>query len=290
MTTTLEVPRPERWYTEPQHLEVDGVALAHRRAGSGEPVLFLHGHWATRRWLPVHEALAGSVDLIAPEHPGFGETPAPAWSTGLADLVLFYRDALDALALPSAHLVGYGLGGWLAAELAVWFPERVRSLSLLAPYGLRVPGHPLANIFLMDPARFPDAYGLGTDLDDVVPGVGTPAKGGPEEFAHRYGEMGAAAKLMWQRRYDLKLETRLPRTRIPSLVVGAEHDQILPEQHLSAWAGLLDAATVVVPGAGHAFPLTAPDATAAAVADHVARSRSTAPRPTTPSRPEGTDR
>ncbi len=266
--TAPAVPRPSHEYTEPQQVEVDGTSVALRRQGEGEPVLFLHGHWATRRWLPLHARLAESVDLLAPEHPGFGESPMPAWVGGRDDVVLLYRDLLDALALPSVHLVGYGLGGWLAADLAVWFPERVRSLTLLAPYGLRVEGHPIGNMFLMNPAEFPAAYGLPAD-SEIVPGVGTPDQGGTREWAHRYGEMGAAARLMWQRRYDTALDTRLPRLAargLVSLVVGAEDDRMVPAPHLARWAELLDARNVLLPG-GHAFPITEPDRTASTVLD-----------------------
>ena len=104
-----------------------------------------------------------------------------------------------------------------------------------------------------------------------MPGVGTPASGGPEAWARRYGVMGAAARLCWQRRYDLALETRLPRLRergLPALVVAGESDAVVPAGHPARWAELLGATSATVAG-GHAFPLTAPDVTAAAVLDHV---------------------
>ena len=267
-----QVPRPTSQYTEPEYVHVQGIPLAYRRQGSGEPVVLLHGHWATRRWLPFHEALAAEVDLIAPEHPGFGATPAPPDLADRADVVLFYRDALDALGLDRVHLCGYGLGGWLAADFAVWFPERVKSLAVLAPFGLRVPDAPIVDVFLLDPARYREAYFSATvdeQFADVVPGAGTPDMGGPEEFAFRYGEMGSAARLMWERRYDTKLDRRLPRLEVPAVVVGGDQDRIVPAAHLQRWAELLGCRVATVPG-GHAFPLESPQPTARAVADLVA--------------------
>lgn len=265
-----EVPRPPRYWTEPQRLVVDDVPLALRRDGTGQPVLYLHGHWLTRRWLPVHAALARSVDLLAPDAPGFGDTPAPPELRGRDDLVLFYRRVLDALGLDRVHVVGHGLGGWLAADLAVWYPDRVASLSLLAPFGLRVPGEPVADVFLLDPATFDDQYygGAADGYEDLVPGVGTPAQGGPEEWAQRYGELGTAASLMWGRRYDLALEHRLPRTGVPALVVAGQDDRIVPAAHTARWAELLGARTATVPG-GHAFVVTEPERTAEAVAGFI---------------------
>lgn len=264
------VPRPPRFWTEPDRVTVDDVDLALRRQGSGPPVLYLHGHWLTRRWLPFHERLAGSVDLLAPEHPGFGDTAAAPWLRGRDDLVLFYRRALDVLGLPRVHVAGYGLGAWLAADLAVWCPERVASLSVIAPFGLRVPGAPLADVFLLDPATFDEHYfGGAPGPDDLVPGVGTPAQGGAEEWAQRYGELGAAASLMWGRRYDLALEHRLPRLGVPALVVDAEHDRVVPPAHAQRWTELLGARRVTVPGAAHALVVSEPDRTADAIAHFV---------------------
>ncbi|MER6816915.1 alpha/beta hydrolase [Spirillospora sp. NPDC000708] len=257
-----------RWHTEPGRIEVDGAEIAYRRDGSGEPVLFFHGHWLTRCWSPLHAAIAERADLIAPEAPGFGDTPCPSWVTGRDDVVLLYRSLLDALGLDSVHVAGYGLGGWLAADFAVFNPHRVRSVSLLAPYGLRVPGRPIADVFIMNPADYDDMYFNGDPVEGVVPGPGTPAQGGAEGFAARYGDMGAAARLIWDFRYDLKLEHRLPRLGLPALVVAGEDDRIVPAEHPARWAELLGTGVKNVPG-GHAFAIQRPEETAALITTFV---------------------
>jgi pimeloyl-ACP methyl ester carboxylesterase len=168
------------------------------------------------------------------------------------------------------HVAGYGLGAWLAADLAVWCPERVASLSVIAPFGLRVPGEPVADVFLLDPATYGEHYFGGDPVpDDLVPGTGTPAQGGVEEWAQRYGEMGTAASLMWGRRYDLALERRLPQLAVPALVVDAEHDRVVPPAHAQRWTELLGARRVTVPGAAHALVVQQPERTADAVAQFV---------------------
>ena len=107
MTDAAAVARPSSpYYSEPSHLLVGDLDVAYRRAGSGEPVLFLHGAGSTRMWLPFYERLSQSVDLIAPEHPGFGDTAFPDWLDGFDDLVLHYRDFLELLSLERVHLVG----------------------------------------------------------------------------------------------------------------------------------------------------------------------------------------
>ncbi len=126
-------------YTSPETIDVRGLPVAYRRKGTGPPTLFLHGAGATRMWLPFYERMAETVDFLAPEHPGFGETPRPDWLEGFDDLVLHYRDLLDAFELGRVHLIGFSLGGWIAADFAIFYPERVESLTLISPAGLRVP-------------------------------------------------------------------------------------------------------------------------------------------------------
>ncbi len=255
--TTAATAAP-RWFTEPDRTAAAGAEIAYRRGGSGEPVLFFHGHWLTRCWSPFHARLAERADVIAPEAPGFGDSPCPAWVTGRDDVTLIFRGLLDALELPRAHLVGHGLGAWLAADFAIWNPDRTASLSVLAPYGVRVPGQPIADIFIMNPADYDDMYFNSEPPEGVVPGPGTPADGGPEAFAQRYGDMGGAARLIWEFRYDLKLEQRLPLLRVPAQVVAASADRIVPAAHPARWADLLGAPLETVEG-GHAFHVQRPE-------------------------------
>ncbi|HEV2343643.1 MAG TPA: alpha/beta fold hydrolase [Actinocrinis sp.] len=123
-----------------QFLDVLGAPVAVRRRGAGPPLLYLHGAGMTGKWLQVHEALAAGAEVIAPEHPGCGETPAQDWLRDMGDLVVHYDDLRRALGLRGRFdLVGYSLGGWIAAEFAATFPALVRSLTLIAPIGLTTP-------------------------------------------------------------------------------------------------------------------------------------------------------
>ena len=89
MTEATTTTRPSSpYYTEPSWLRVGDLDVAYRRKGSGEALVFLHGAGATQMWLPFYERLAENVDLIAPEHPGFGDTDFPEWLDGFDDLVL----------------------------------------------------------------------------------------------------------------------------------------------------------------------------------------------------------
>jgi pimeloyl-ACP methyl ester carboxylesterase len=265
--STGTVPRPRVHYTEPSWLEVGEIRVAYRRKGSGEPALFLHGAAGTRMWLPFYERMAGSVDFIAPEHPGFGETEAPEWLRGFDDLVLHYRDFLDALALPRVHLVGFSLGGWIAAELAVFYPERVKSLTLITPAGLHIPGKPLTDLFAMPPERIATMAFSGREasyLDYLPDGTNL------DEIVHAYGELTSFARLTWAPSHDPKLPRRLRALRVPALVVGVEDDWVVPNEHVDLWGELLPEARVVrIPGTGHLAIIQEPERTAEAIVSFI---------------------
>jgi pimeloyl-ACP methyl ester carboxylesterase len=261
------VPRPRSYYTEPSRLEVGGLEVAYRRKGEGEPVLYLHAGAFTRMWLPFHERLSQSVDLIAPEHPGYGETPMPDWLDGFDDLVIHYAELLEELGLERVHVVGHSLGGWIAAELAVFYPERLRSLTLIVPIGLRIEGKPWPNLAAMTPqARLDRTFNDKANMAAV-----TPDADDLDEVTHLYGEATTMARLAWSPQYDLKLEHRLRRVKAPALVLRAEHDRLIPDEMAERYAELLPNARIeAVPGTGHGLPIEQPDRAAGLVADFVA--------------------
>jgi pimeloyl-ACP methyl ester carboxylesterase len=117
------------------NVETAAGTLSTIQAGSGDPVVLLHGLGATKAsFLPSVAALAGSHRAIAVDLPGFGDSDKPLW--GSYDAPFFARAVsalLDALELGRAHFVGNSLGGRVALELALREPERVGRLVLLAP-------------------------------------------------------------------------------------------------------------------------------------------------------------
>lgn len=260
------------FHTEPDFIEVDGLRTAYRRDGAGEPVLFLHGAGQTRRWLPFHRALAERVELLAPEHPGFGDTPLTPDVDRIDDVVLHYDALVRAFGWERFHLVGHSLGGFLAAELAVFYPDRIKSLTLVTAPGLRVPGHPMADVFRMTPE---EADGLlfnghaseyAEYLEEGDPG---------EALIHGYQEMTMLARLHFNPRYDVKLDHRLARVTAPALLVAAEEDRLIPRAHMERWAELLPNGRLeLLRGerhpTGHLPHVTEPQKLATTIADFVA--------------------
>jgi len=265
------VPRPRHFYTEPEWIEVGGLRVAYRCKGQGPTTLYLHGAGLTRMWLPLYERLSGSVDLLVPEHPGYGETEMPDWLDGFDDLVIHYDSLLDALELERVHLVGYSLGGWIAAEIAVFHPRRLESLTLVTPIGLRIPGKPVGDVFAMDPETlFMTMFNDPTNAPQILPDIES-----LDEIEHQFGEMATLARLAWNPRFDPKLERRLERVSCPTLVVRAEHDRLVPDEMAERYAELIDGARIeTVPGTGHALVVEQPEKTADVISSFIQESDS----------------
>jgi len=227
------------------------------RGGEGPPLLFLHGGGATSTWTPLHEALSARFDVLAPDHPGMGRSDEfPAFGA-IDDLVFHYDDLLNELGVTSATVVGASFGGWLAAELAVFSPERVDALVLMAPAGLRIPEHPVTDIFLMHPEQQVAALFHDTSLAPAL-------DGDIDAFVQAYRDMGAIARYAWKPfMANPKLERRLHRVRARTLVVAAGEDRVIPRAHCERYAERIAGARLAVAdGVGHALHAERPDVVA----------------------------
>ncbi len=249
-------------------LSVRGARVHLLSGGSGEPVLYLHGAGATNAWLPFHARLAARCRLLAPDLLGFGQSDRPDWLDDVQDFVVHYLDLLDALGVERVHLVGLSLGGWIAAELAVWASDRLTSLTLIDAAGLYLPGHEAPDLFTLSheqTIRLLVADPAVAERLLAVPET-------PELTAQRLKGQVTLARVSWNPYlYSPKLMQRLHRIRAPALIVWGERDRLFPVAMGEAWAAAIAGARLaVVPGAGHLPPIEQPERTADLVADFVA--------------------
>ena len=207
-------------------LDVRGIATHIFESGpeSAPVLLYLHGTSLGNLWLEYHQRLASSFRVIAPDIPGFGKTERPDLMRDMDDYVLFFRDMLDALGLDKVNLVGHSLGGWMAAEVAVWYPERINKLVLSNAAGIRVKGTPIANLFALNPQETLDVC-----FDDVMAAMPLmPAEMNVDYFLVQYRERQTLASLAWNPGFDRKLERRLARLTCPTLIIWGINDRLIP--------------------------------------------------------------
>jgi pimeloyl-ACP methyl ester carboxylesterase len=238
-----------------EYLELPGGRVHLFRGGSGEPVLFLHADGGGG-WFEFHGLLAGAgFDVIAPDHPGFSKSDDFPLVEAVDDLVYHYLDVLGALGLDRVHVVGASFGGWIAAELAVAASHRIRSLVLMSAAGLRLPEHPVADLFLMPPPRL-----VETLFHNPPPAPDGAAAPDIDGVLAAYRDMTALARFCWAPfMSNPKLERRLRRISVPTLVVAPSDDRLIPVAHARRYADLIEGARFAeVPDCGHAMYVERP--------------------------------
>ena len=251
------------------------------RAGAGAPILYLHSAMGEGPGLAFLEELAATNDVIAPVFPGFAESEGLDRIDDIEDAAFHVLDLLDQLGLDAVPLVGLSLGGWMAAEVATRYPERVSRLVLVNPAGLYVEGAPVTDIFGKSPAElaavlFADQshpvaqmmHALAERYDDPAAMADIPL----ELLLPMVKAMSATAKLAWDPYlHNPKLGRRLHRITSPTLIVHGTEDKLFARGHAEAYAAGINGARIVdVKGAGHMLPLERPEELAALVRDFLA--------------------
>jgi len=237
-------------------LAVRGARIRLMRGGAGDPLVYLHGA-SGASWLPFLQTLTQKYDVIAPEHPGFGESDTPEWLDTVHDLAYFYLDVLDELKLEGVHLVGNSLGGWIAAELAVRSTRRLASLTLSDAAGLNVPNVKRMDAFLgSDEQRLRDFFYDQKKAEATIARVLDPEL---EDVALK--NRTTVAKLVWQPRdHDPHLAKWLHRIDVPTLLIWGDHDRLFPKEFALAYQKAIPGAKLVmIPKCGHVPQVEKPD-------------------------------
>src|SRR5687767_354699 len=140
---------------EAWEIELHGHQVVYRMAGSGPPVVLVHGMVnSSRHWAAVAERLASRYTVIAPDLVGHGDSATPRGDYSLGAHASVIRDLLSALGIERASMVGHSLGGGIAMVFFWQFPHRVERLALVSSGGL---GHDVSP--LLRAAAVPGASG-----------------------------------------------------------------------------------------------------------------------------------
>jgi pimeloyl-ACP methyl ester carboxylesterase len=251
-------------------VRVNGQTIAYRRAGSGPPLVLLHGFVGdSRLWGPQLAGLAGRFTVFAWDAPGTGASEDPAQDFGLADWANALTGFLGALDISRAHVCGLSWGGLLAQELYRHTPSVVGSLVLADSYcgwagslGQEKAAQRLARALAdaeLPPEKFRARYLPGMLSTAAAPEL----RAGLEELM-----AGAPISFVPMARAIAAADTRplLATIRVPTLLIWGDADVRSPLPVGRAMHRLIPGSRLVVlPGAGHVSNLERPDAFNAAV-------------------------
>ena len=223
-------------------------------AGSGAPLLYLHGAGGLMREDRMLAALASRYRVYAPLLPGYEDSSGEERLRTMLDVTLHTFDVMDALGLERPLVVGLSMGGMIAAEMAALAPKEIERLCLVAPAGLWLDEHPIADLFAMLPQEIP-----GYLFHDVAAGAKLMAPGGDLSDVNFLAEfmvmnakrLGMAGKLLFPIP-DRGLGERLYRIKARTLVIWGENDRLIPPPYGAAFRDAISGARLVtIKEAGH---------------------------------------
>jgi pimeloyl-ACP methyl ester carboxylesterase len=256
-------------------IDINGRKVWILENGDGAPLLYLHGfadvHSVKESWLPFHEQLAKGARVIAPAHPGCAQSDEDKDIDTVEDVVFAYLELLDALKLSQFDLVGSCVGGWIAAELAVRHPEKVRKLVLLGATGLFVQGALIGDVFMNAQPEFGSSYATLREM--LFSAADQPnalemfpdGKGDLEDEVRRYQMLRLSSRIGFKPPYfyNYSLRNRLHRISAPTLVVWGEQDHMVPWVHGETYAERIRGGKLtVIPDVGHSAHVEKPEESA----------------------------
>ena len=234
----------------------------------GPAVVAFHGLAGHLAGEPALALLAGTHRVFAPVWPGFGAETGELLLEDMLDFALHGADVVVALGLDRPHLYGHSFGGMIAAEMAALSPASYGTVGLVAPVGVWIDEHPIADIYAMLPFEFPpylfhdpeEAASLltgGVDFED------------PEAMTNflvaNSRRLGSAGKVLFPIP-NRRLAKRLYRLSNPVALVWGSSDRLIPPVYADRWKELLPQAEVtMIPEAGHMAPYEQPAAVAEAL-------------------------
>jgi pimeloyl-ACP methyl ester carboxylesterase len=254
--------------SEPETLtiEVNGFPTRVWRKGSGKRLGFFAGFGGLPRWIPMLDRLAEHRTVIVPSLPGFpgGDRGHSVLDTQL-DWVLAMRELVVKSDLADADLAGSSVGASLAIEVAACWPDSVRRLALIAPFGLYVDENPPADPWAQRLDNVPAL--MCADPENWKRLKAIPEGANSIEWPIEQTRANeAAARIFWPLG-NTGLAKRLHLVQAPTLLLWGETDRIMPPTYADRFARGIsgDTQTKIIAGAGHLAELDKPDEVAAAI-------------------------
>lgn len=240
-------------------IEKGGVRLHWDQRGSGVPILLIMGHrYSSAMWYPVFEALGDRYHLIHFDNQGTGQSGARA-DTTVEEMTSDAVAVLDAAGVETAHIYGVSMGGGIALEFGLRYPERTRSLILGCTmgkwpefYGKRTWVHwliyhlPSPILKLLASKKYNRGYGDAAPEDKIQRDMAMLAR---DPFSRK--GVWAQAKAISDYSAD---EAAARALQIPALVLHGTQDLAVPyEQGVRLVNTLPNARMVTYPEAGHNY-------------------------------------
>ena len=244
-----------------KQVEVGRFTLPYLEGGNpeGPTIVLIHGFSDSKdSFVETCQGLSGAYRLVLPDLPGFSEASSPLdFSYDLPSMTEVVAGFFDALGLYDVHVVGSSLGGAVTVQLAMTRPELVRSMSLVAAAGLRMPT-PSQLQLRLDAGDNPFVIDSPAGYDDFVRFVMEKQPPIPAPIRRHLADEFMARSSLNQKimgdllEGDLDLTPRLGEVKAESLLIWGDQDRLIDISAGHAYQrGLPNSRMVIFHGIGH---------------------------------------
>lgn len=234
-------------------IKTAGCELTITEEGSGKLLLVFHEELGDPGWQQWKRELTKTRRVITPQHPGFGVSPRIDWALTIGDLANFYAQVMVEQSWVGADVIGFSLGGWVAAEMAAQNPGQFTSLTLVGPMGIKPPSGNICDIYHYLTS---DYIGMSVANVEATPEFASLFGGevSPEQFERFQDATAESARFAWKPfMNNPALSRRLALVRdLPTLILWGEEDQIVPVSVAATFNNAIKGSKLVTfPGCGH---------------------------------------
>jgi 3-oxoadipate enol-lactonase len=239
--------------------QASGVRIARERRGSGPPLLLIHGlGYARWGWEPVVDGLAEAHEVVLFDNRGIGDSDAPLGPYSARMLAEDAVAVLDAAGLERAHVLGTSLGGMVAQQVALDWPERVDRLVLACttPGSESAAPMPEQTVRLIQESpALPREVAMRRGVENALaPGADVAMI--DRIMVHRIATAQPLAAWLAQAAAGMSFDAwdRVREIGAPTLVLTGDLDVVVDPRNSALLAEMISGARMeVFPGAGHLF-------------------------------------
>ena len=236
------------------------VRIAYEVIGAGEPLIFIHGLGYDRRgWGPLPHLLAEDFQVVLFDNRGVGDSDVPEGPYSVPQLAADALAVLDAAGMEQAHIFGVSLGGFVAQEIVLRHPERVRKLVLASTMAGGSNAYPMPARGLEAFGRFPTMEreaGLRLMVEISLGDHGVQERPELVEEIFQYRLERAPTLAGWQAQAAAAMVfdsyERIATIGVPTLVLQGSADNVIDPRNADTLAQLIPGARLeVVADRGH---------------------------------------
>jgi len=248
-----------------------GTKIHWDEQGTGAPILLIMGlGYPSAMWHRMRPELSASYRTIALDNRGAGESDVPPGPYSMTVMASDAAAVLDAAGVPSAHVFGMSMGGMIAQEFALQYPERVQSLIL----GCTAPGGPNAKraepaaIEMLKARTWMSREQAAEAAVPFIYDTATPRHLIDEDIATRHPWPTSPAGYLAHLQAIVAWESfpRLPQITAPTLVIHGKADRLVPSANGELIAARIPGAQLVLlEHASHLFSTDQPETTHRAI-------------------------